>query len=193
MANAAKRAQAEARNVTESGKPRIVPDSRTTDALARMAHRVENIEDGLAARPAFDPSAFDPGPRARAILRGIELAQDDLRESGGAYDLEQVRQIMHGVSRQSVEKRVRSGSMFSVPGPGNQRRYPVVQFNDNGTVIAGLPAVLAALPTTNGFGILNFLIHPDDRLGTRKPIDVLKSGDVATVVLAARAMGVMGA
>ena len=193
MANVAKRARAAPGDIAESGKPRIVPGSRTTDALARMARRLESMEDKLVSRPSLDTSAFDPGPRARAILRGLELAQDDLRFSGGAYDLEQVRQIMHGVSRQSIEKRVRTATMFSVAGPGNQRRYPVVQFDDDGSVIAGLPAVLAALPTASGFGILNFLIHPDHRLGNRRPIDVLKEGDVESVVLAARAMGEMGA
>ena len=134
-------------------------------------------------------SGFTPGARAEAILRGRAIAEEDLLASGGALNLEQVCQFMHGVSRQSIEKKVRDQAMFSVPGPGNRRCYPVVQFNDDGSVVVGLPEVLKALPTNSGFAILNFLVHPDDSLGGRKPIDMLKSGDIDLVLQAARSMG----
>ncbi|WP_257788143.1 hypothetical protein [Rhizobium gallicum] len=41
--------------------------------------------------------------------------------------------------------------------------------------------------------ILNFLARPDARLGGRKPIDVLKIGDIPLVVEAARRYGEQGA
>ena len=141
----------------------------------------------------IDESAYSPGPRARALLKGIEIAQEDLRQSGGSYDLEQVRFLMHGVSRQRVDKRVRDGSLLAVPGPSNKRVYPAVQFLDDGTVVDGLQDVLTQIPTRNGFAILNFLIHPDQRLGGAKPIDLLKSGQVDLVAEAARRLGEQGA
>lgn len=143
--------------------------------------------------PGLDVSAYLPGPRARAILRGVKIAQEDLRASGGAYELEHVRELLHGVSRQAIDKRVNEGSLLAVPGPSNRRHYPAVQFTDDGKVVAGLKQVVAALPTKNGFAILNFLIHPDERLGSRKPIDVLKAGEIDLVVEAARRMGEHGA
>ncbi len=141
----------------------------------------------------LDGSAYVPGPRARALLRGVKIAQDDLRGSGGAYELDQVRQLLHGVSRQSVDKRVNEGSLLAVPGPGNRRHYPAVQFTDEGEVVSGLKPVQQALPTRNGFAVLNFLVHPDPRLGGRKPIDALKAGEIALVVEAAGRMGEPGA
>lgn len=33
------------------------------------------------------------------------MAQEDLRDDGGAYDLDQVRVLMRGVSRQAIDKR----------------------------------------------------------------------------------------
>ena len=141
---------------------------------------------------SLDFDVFAPGARARAILRGVKIAHADLRSSGGAYDQDQVRELLHGISRQAIDKRVREGSLLSVPGPSNKRHYPAMQFTDEGEIVDGLKLVLEALPTKNGFAILNYLIHPDDSLGG-KPIDLLKAGKVEAVVAAARRMGEQGA
>lgn len=145
-------------------------------------------------RPAtIDREAFEPDARSRALLAGVRIAQEDLREAGGAYDLEQVRTLMRGVSRQAIDKRVQEGSLLAVPGPSNRRAYPTLQFTQNGEVVQGLKAVREALATRNGWTVLNFLAHPDDRLGGRKPIDVLQGGDIELVVEAARRVGQQGA
>lgn len=141
----------------------------------------------------INKAAFEPDARSRAILEGVRIAQDDLRDAGGAYDLDQVRTLLKGVSRQAIDKRVREGSLLAVPGPSNRRSYPAVQFNRDGSVVSGLKAVRDALPTRSPWGILNFLVQPDDRLGGRKPIDVLKSGDIEIVTEAARRYGELGA
>jgi hypothetical protein len=141
----------------------------------------------------INQAAFEPDARSLAILEGVRIAQEDLREAGGAYDLDQVRTLMRGVSRQAIDKRVQEGSLLAVPGPSNRRSYPTLQFNADGTVIDGLKAVSEALPTSNPWTILNFLAQPDDRLRGRKPIDVLKEGKIDLVVEAARRMGQQGA
>ena len=98
-----------------------------------------------------------------------------------------------GVSRQAVEKRVREGSLLAVPGPSNRRRFPTVQFTDDGEVVEGLREVRQALPFRNPWAVLNFLVNPDDRLGGRRPIDALKAGETDEVVEAARRIGQQGA
>jgi hypothetical protein len=137
--------------------------------------------------------AFALGPRAKAVLKGIEIAREDIEKSGGSYNLEQVRQILHGVSRQSVEKRVREGNLLAVLGPSNRRYYPAVQFKNDGSVVEGLSAIQNALPTRNAFAILNFLVNADPRINNRKPIDLLKDGKIDIVVEAARRVGEQGA
>jgi hypothetical protein len=148
-----------------------------------------------AARPRaeakIETTAYDPSSRARALLQGHKLAEADLKEAGGAFDLEQVRTLLNGVSRQAIEKRVKEGSLLVVPGPSNRRRYPTAQFTRDGVVL-GLKEVQEALPTRNPWAVLNFFVRPDDQLGGRKPIDVLRQGDVELVVSAARGMGVQG-
>jgi hypothetical protein len=151
------------------------------------------VKSGPAERKkAIDASAFEPSSRAKALLKGLQIAQSDLKEAGGAYDLDQVRVLMNGISRQMVDRKVREGSLLAVPGPSNRRAYPTVQFTSDGTVVPGLKAMQDALPTDNPWAVLNFLVHPDPRLNGRKPIDLLKAGEIDLVVDAARRMGQQG-
>lgn len=147
----------------------------------------------LVATTKIRPRAFEPDARARAVLRGVQFAQDDLREAGGAYELDEVRALLHDVSRQAVDKKVKEGSILAVPGPSNRRRFPTLQFKDDGSVVEGLQAVQDALGYSSPWSVLNFLINPQDGLDGQKPIERLRAGDVAAVVGAARRVGVQGA
>jgi hypothetical protein len=158
----------------------------------RSYHRAIRVQPGRG-RTDIDTTAFEPDARSRALLRGIHLAQEDLREAGGAYDLDEVRTMMHGVSRQAVDKRVREGKLLAVPGPNNRRRYPTVQFTPDGSVVDGLREVGEALPSRNPWVMLNFLVNPDDRLQQRRPIDLLKAGELGSVIEAAKRIGEQGA
>jgi hypothetical protein len=179
-------------------KVQIVTQDDTAGALrSEQRERGKTVgyyvtEIAAARAIAINQKAFEPDARAQALLEGVRIAQEDLRKAGGAYDLAQVRTLMQGVSRQAVDKRVQEGSLLAVPGPSNRRSYPTLQFNPDGTIVEGLKAVCAALPTNNPWTILNFLAHPDDRLQGRKPIDVLKAGNVELVVEAARRLGQQG-
>ncbi|MDE2581861.1 MAG: hypothetical protein KGL52_09520 [Rhodospirillales bacterium] len=161
--------------------------------------RNSTAEDAASGEPDADPrpginhDAFAPDARAMALLRGRKIIEADLRAAGGTYDLASLRTLLHGVSRQRIERMVREGSLLAVPGPSHRRRYPTVQFQADGTVVPGLKAVRAALPTGNPWAVLNFLVQPDDRLNGRAPIDMLKAGAVDEVVAAARSMGRQGA
>ena len=139
-----------------------------------------------------DKSAFEPDARARAVLRGLQYAREDLRDAGGAYDLDQARAVLNGVSRQAIGKRVKEGSLLALPGPNGRRSYPTFQFTGEGTVIDGLKAVQEALPNRNPWSVLNFPTNPQAPLGGRKPIDLLRAGKLEAVVEAARGIGVQG-
>ncbi len=140
----------------------------------------------------INQAAFAPDVRGRAILEGVRVAQQDLEDAGGAYDLEQVRTLLRGISRQAIDKRVQEGSLLAVPGPSNHRSYPTLQFNRDGSIVAGIRDVREALPVESPWAVLNFLVNPDDRLDGRKPIDVLRSGNVSEVIEAARLYGEPG-
>jgi hypothetical protein len=137
-------------------------------------------------------TAFEPDARARALLRGVELATADLAAAGGAFTLDQVRDLWRGISRQRIERRVQEKSLLAVPGPSNRRRYPTIQFNPDGTVVKGLKEVQEALDFANPWSVLNFLVNKDERLGDRRPIDLLRRGEIGLVVESARRVGEQG-
>lgn len=142
--------------------------------------------------PPPHAAAYEPDARAKAILRGKLQAQADLRASGGAFTLDEVRTLLNGISRQAVNKKVQDGHLLTVPGPGDDHRYPTVQFLSDGRPVPGLKAVQDALPTRSPWAVFNFMIQPDALLDGRKPIEVLKEGNVDLVVEAARRYGEMG-
>jgi hypothetical protein len=167
-------------------------DAWVSRRMAR-AGRVVVSEPGKPAetKARIERPVHAPGSRARALLRGLEIAEADLKEAGGAFTAEEARRLLNGVSPQALEKRVKDGSLLAVPGPSNRRQYPAMQFTQEG-LVPGLKIVQEALPTQNPWTILNFLVRPDERLGGRKPIEVLRGGEVDLVVSAARGMGVQG-
>lgn len=170
-------------------------EMRARVGLKPLDARVVYGRKGMAESPAppIDAEAFRPDARARALLRGVALAEEDLRASGGAYGLAEVRRLMRGISRQAIDKRVRDGSLLAVTGPSNRRSYPTVQFLGDGSVVDGLKQVRAVLATKNPWMLLNFLVNPEPRLDGRKPIELLKSGQIEPVVDAARRIGAQGA
>ena len=163
------------------------------DTSFRRPHlgRMSNASP-LRADPDDMAGAFAPDARARAILRGQRMMREDLKNAGGAFDLGEVSEVLGSISRQAVDKKVRDGTLLAVPGPGNRRRYPTAQFDDSGQLVKGLREVRAALPTSNPWMILNFLVNPDAMLGDRPPIALLREGRIEAVVEAARRVGEQG-
>jgi hypothetical protein len=155
---------------------------------------LEAIEDHneLESPEYVAESAFEPDARAQALLRGRKIVEGDLRASGGAYSMEEVRALLGHVSRQTVHKKAAQGDLLSVTGPGRRRMFPTIQFTREG-LTPGLRAVAAAFPSKNSWALLNFLANPDDRLAGRKPIELLRAGETDLVVEAARGTGLQGA
>ena len=133
---------------------------------------------------AIDASAYEPSAKARALLRGVEQVQTVLRETGGAYSLDQVQALL-GITRQAVDKKVKEGALLAVPGPSGRRQYPVIQFTQSGGALPGLRDIIAKLPMNNPFSVLIFLASPLDLLDDKKPVDLLKAGEVDLVKRAA--------
>jgi nucleoid DNA-binding protein len=171
-------------------RTRIGRNSATGEAIQIKASK-KGLELDSESAPEPAERAYQPSARALAILRGKEICESDLRDSGGAFTLQQIEKLL-GISRQAVDKKVHDDALLAVPGPHGRRQYPVAQFTEEG-ILPGLGDLLKALPSANGWFRLNFLIRPDARLNGRRPIDLLKEGKIEPVVVAAKAVGVQGA
>ena len=175
-------------------KLRVSRQSISKELAAPILQRTLKRDVLAAAGPTnIAADAYKPGPRAQALLRGIEIGQSDLVLAGGTYTLAEVRALLGKISRQRVDQLVNEGRLFAVPGPNNARCFPTLQFRDDRTLMEGLKEVQAALPTKNTWAILSFLVHPEPLLSGRTPIAVLHAGEVEAVVAAASLMGEPGA
>ncbi len=166
--------------------------SRQIAALMEPSDPQSSADSDIVIGLAIHPDSYQPNARARALLRGVERSQALLEETGGAFSLEQVQAIL-GISRQAVDKKVKEGGLLTVPGPSNRRHYPAIQFSQAGVLLPGLKAVLARLPLSNPFAILNFLVEPLDLLDGQRPVDRLRAGDTETVARAAGLFAEQGA
>ena len=156
----------------------------------RRHHRTGEERSSAAVVPH---QAFEPDARARAILRGIRKSRQDLAETGGSYSLENVQELLGGITRQAVDRRVRDRKLLVVPGPGGARRFPVIQFGRNGEPIRGLDRIQEALGYSSPWAVLNFLANGQPDLDGVSPIEAIRSGRMDDVLVLARSVGVGGA
>ena len=143
--------------------------------------------------PQVDEAAFQPSARAVAMLRGVEIARRDLVDAGGTYTEIEVQDLLDIRSEQEIDDLVDGGSLLALKTPHQGRRFPVFQFDEQGSIIDGVGAVRKALHTGNVWAIMNFMTRPHRPLDDRRPIDLLKVGEVDLVVKAAMSVGVQGA
>lgn len=141
------------------------------------------IVEGLVAG-GDDAAGGDPLAAAR--LRGARMRRELLAAGGGALTAGRVAALL-GISTQAVNKRRKAGALLGLDG--TRFLYPAFQFTAGG-VLPGLREALAALAAVEDpWTRANFLLTGDPRLGGRRPLDVLREGDVAAVEAAAAAYG----
>ena len=126
-----------------------------------------------------------------ARLRGIEAKRRILTEDGGILTSETVGEILT-ISRQAVEKRRKAGRLIGISLGRRGFGYPTWQFSERGT-LPHLDEVLDALKQHDAWTKLVFFTSENAATDGRKPLDVLRSGDVEKVVAAARIYGEQGA
>jgi Protein of unknown function (DUF2384) len=121
----------------------------------------------------------------RSLLQLFEARRTLLDED--TITAPQVAELL-GVSRQTPLNRVRDKTLVAVLDRGAWR-FPLWQFDAEGPdgVLGGLPKVLKALEPQPQFAKLAWLRRANPTLGGREPVELLREGEVAPVLGAARA------
>jgi hypothetical protein len=121
----------------------------------------------------------------RSLLQLFEARRTLLDED--TITAPQVAELL-GVSRQTPLNRVRDKTLLAVLDRGAWR-FPLWQFDAEGPdgVLGGLPKVLKALEPQPQFSKLAWLRRANPVLGGREPVELLREGEVAPVLGAARA------
>ena len=174
--------------------------SRAIRALVELAGQA-NLSESIAAASDYDlllkvlqqpevtPFLLSKDPLAKAKLRGILAKQQLLEAEGGCLSSDDAAKAL-GISREAVNKRRQGGKLIGLPA-GRSYRYPVWQFQDRKT-ITGLETVLQTLKVQDPWMQAAWMLNQNLRLAHR-PLDLLCSGEVESVVSAASLHGEQGA
>jgi hypothetical protein len=152
-----------------------------TDVLFRSLHEAAAIANEIV--PARDPLTA-------ALLRGAEQKRAMLSAEGGFLSAPQLAAHL-GVTPQAIGKRRARGQVFWLEA-GDGYAYPAFQIGPAG-LLPGIREVLDAFQVEEPWMRVHFMLTRDRRLRGRRPIDVLRAGDVAAVTRAAAAYGEHGA
>jgi hypothetical protein len=134
------------------------------------------------------PTAFE-----LVRLRSLGAESEVLAEEGGAISDAEFAKTLHLKSRQTVHNYREAGKIFAVKKGARNFVYPAWQIH-NSALLPGLEAVLAVLreKKTTPIGIALFFLTPAEALDGDRPLDVLRAGEPAEVVLHAQRYGVAG-
>jgi hypothetical protein len=180
---------------------------RGSRALARIAERMprQRLVDAVGAetdtdllfRSMQDTAAIGseitsaaPDPLTAAFLRGAEMKRALLKAEGGVLSAPQLAEHL-GITPQGLGKKREKNQVFWLE-VGDGYVYPAFQIGPSG-LLPGIREVLDAFDEQDPWARASFMLTGDARLGGRRPIDVLRKGDVASVTRAARGLGEHGA
>jgi len=130
-------------------------------------------------------------PLARAFLDGLDAKARLIEQNGGVFKTEQVAEYL-GITPQAVNKRLALRQLVGLTFRKRGHVFPAWQFTDRGTV-RGLEEVLSALAEHDEWMQNVFFISPNTRLAGRRPLELLREGEVPDVLDAAREFGRHGA
>lgn len=128
----------------------------------------------LSAEQELDP---DIGEQVSAL----SLEDDLIQRAGGLKDTKWVANYL-AISPKSVAAKARRNELLALTR-GDRNLYPAFQFQD-GQVMSGLRDLLQALPLTNGWSRLSFLLTPDPALDDRTPLEAFSTDRETLLALA---------
>jgi len=134
--------------------------------------RLDVLVKGLLASPIVeDLKTIEP--LTPAFIRGYEAKHKLVEEHGGTLSAEKVGGVL-GISRQAVEKRRQAGKLLALTIGRHGYRYPVWQFNENGTLPVS-EQVLGVLSSHDQWMQTAFFVSRNPRLNNRTNKEMLEA------------------
>ena len=134
------------------------------------------------------PDRKDRQKMVGSNLNVLDLQWELLISEGGYWDANKVIEVL-GVDGLEFLDDLRDRQEIIGLWWQSQYLYPVCQFVEDGKILAGLPQVLKHLNNTySDWEKLFFLLSPNLKLKEEStPLDMLRSGDIESVIFAATA------
>jgi hypothetical protein len=128
-----------------------------------------------------------------ALHRGHVTREGLLAAEGGSVTARDFGPLV-GLSHTAVNSRRNKGEILGVPLERGSYLIPVWQVKD-GHILSGVPQTMAVLRSAgaDSMAMQAFFLEAHDSLEGRRPLDVLRDGDLKAVLEAATTWGVHGA
>jgi hypothetical protein len=166
--------------------------SNRDTGFAELARHLEIVgrQYTMAAGLVARLEAGEGGQLSDAGTASFTAARQALLETaGGAMSLTEAANAL-GVTRQNLHKRIHTGSALGMMLEGRivVPRLQLVPATGRTMIVAGIERVVRPFleSKAGAWSALQFLLDQDPNLG-RRPIDVVRAGDVVSVEHAARA------
>ncbi|WP_367875048.1 hypothetical protein [Luteolibacter sp. Populi] len=129
------------------------------------------------------------GSLAMAQMRGAVAREDLKRSEGGSLSADAAAELL-GISKAAVLKRYQKGQLIGWrEAKQNAVRFPVWQFQDD-NLLPGLSEVLELFrtaPWLDDWARVVFFLSPLSSMKGKRPLDLLREGDLRGVLSAAQA------
>ena len=167
------------------------------DDLVRIQKSLEpkvvSPEERELAKKIAGKVTQEPNPNKLLELQLANLERYYRRRRkllAGSITSSKVAELLGCENRSTVRDRRLAKRILGLKEKGVYK-YPLWQFDPSGDdgVIDGFPKVLAALDVSD-FTKLNWLCKPHLAFEGKTPVEMLKQGEIETVVIEARAVGV---
>jgi hypothetical protein len=122
-------------------------------------------------------------PITMARLRGLAVKERLLAAEGGALSAKDIAKAL-GITRQAVDARRKRGALIGLTMGKRGYLYPSWQVG-----LEGLELVLNELQGYDPWAQLAFIMTPNVWLEGKRPLDVLRNGDILLALEAARTYG----
>lgn len=163
-------------------------------AIAKVSSKYSALEVVQILSAAMAEEFFSrPQPKielAMAFMKGAMVREEMKAAEGGSLSAEEAGAKL-GISKPAALKRYQKGQLLGWrEARQNAVRFPVWQFGAD-DVLPGLPAVLNVFreaPWIDDWGRIAFFLTPLDSMGKRRPLDLLRDGDMQPVVWGAQAL-----
>ena len=123
-------------------------------------------------------------PQLESSIASLEAEEALIYSAGGLKDAKWVGEYL-SINPKSVAAKARRNELLAI-SRGDRNLYPAFQFR-NGQVIPGIRELLEALPLTNGWSRLSFLLTGDPGLDDLSPIEAFATDREAALELARNA------
>lgn len=164
--------------LAKAGSKGVRPLQTTSDEVGYLMAAARLAIEALGASEDVTEKRLQ-----RARLRGLDRIAELRKAAEPVLETGQVCKLL-GVSRETIRKKVDRKQLLALP-KGGDRVFPAVQFNE-GDVLPGLAEVLATLNTESPFVVLSFLLSKSAAFGGKAAYELLRAGELESVLIEAR-------